>query len=330
MQNVVAAVSLKRILHNARALAQAAQGKKLYAVVKDDAYGHGAAQVAHALSGIAKAFAVATVDEGAALRLAGTVEDILVLTPPLCEEEVLRISSYGLIASITSAFVLKTALQAVKKFKVDLRVHLAVNTGMNRYGFSLNRLSGACVRAGAFKVEGLYSHLYLPASEAESKAQEALFLQAERIFKQYYPDGVCHLSATGGALKRIKTDMVRAGLALYGYLPEGFEGRLSVKPAMKIYATVANSCKTVGEGLGYRKQQYPVQYAHTLRLGYGDGFFRAGGKLCMDACVLEGKRRTGTRERVLLSVEEYAAQNGTTAYEALVNIARRAERRYDF
>ncbi len=327
MQNTLAVISLKRIKENALTIKRAAE-KPLIAVVKDDAYGHGAGEVASALHGIAEMFAVSTVDEGAELRLSGVTEDILVLTPPLSVEETLRIASYQLIASITSFFVLNTALRAVKEYGLSLRVHLAVNTGMNRYGFRLERLAAACRRAKELHVEGLYSHLYLPASEQDRRAQQALFSEAKRIFKCFYPDGICHLAATGGMLAGVETDMVRAGLALYGYLPEEFEGRLALKPAMKIYATVSHSGKTVGRGLGYRKQKKPVSHTYTLRLGYGDGFFREGGKLCMDACVAEGKRRTGKRKRVISDVREYAKRNGTTPYEVIVKIALRAEKRY--
>ena len=326
MQNTLAVISLKRIRENAR-LVKGAAGAPLIAVVKDDGYGHGAERVAHALHGVADMFAVATIDEGAALRCAGVSEDILVLTPPLCLEEVLRISSYDMTASLTSFFVLKTALSAIGQYRIPLRVHIAVNTGMNRYGFLPNKLGEALKRCAPFSVEGVYSHLYMPASSGEIAPQVQLFEEAVSTVKATYPDAKSHLAATGGIVAGVRADMARAGIALYGYFPDGFEIE-GVKPAMKLYATVAHNGVTVGGGFGYGLKEEGVNKAHTLRLGYGDGFFRAG-KLCMDAAVLKGSGRTGRRKLVLGDVSTYAHLNNTIAYEALVNVTKRAERRYE-
>lgn len=300
----------------------------LIAVVKDDAYGHGGERVALSLHGIADAFAVSTADEGAALRCAGVTEDILVLTPPLDREEVLRISSYDLIASLTSFFVLKTASSVVEEEGIPLRVHIAVNTGMNRYGFLPKRLREALKKTGNFSVEGVYSHLYAPSSEFDLNAQATLFEEAVSVVKEFYPNAKSHLSATGGIFAGVKADMARAGIALYGYSPDGFY-EPSVRPAMKIYASVAHNGRTIGRGFGYNVVNETPKRAHTLRLGYGDGFFRNGGKLCMDAAVKSGCAKTGRRKLVMKSVTEYAKQNGTTEYEALVNVSRKAEKRYD-
>ncbi len=324
MQNTLAVISLKRIRENARIIKQAA-GVPLIAVVKDDAYGHGAERVALALHGIADMFAVSTVDEGAALRCAGIGEDILVLTPPLCREEVLRISSYRMIASLTSFYVLKEASRAVRE--EPLRVHIAVNTGMNRYGFQVKRLQEVLKRTDGFSVDGVYSHLYAPASERDLNAQTSLFCEAAECVKSVFPNAKSHISATGGILAGAKADMARAGIALYGYLPDGFAFP-EIKPAMKIYATVAHNGVTVGRGFGYRIAEDVPPTAHTLRYGYGDGFFR-GGKLCMDAAVESGHAKTGRRKLLLKNATEYALKNGTTEYEVLVNVSKRADKRYD-
>lgn len=71
---------------------------------------------------------------------------------------------------------------------------------------------------------------------------------------------------------------------------------------------------------------------HTLRVGYGDGFFRVGGlgigNLCMDACIMEGEAKVGTKKLILSDAEKYASEHGTTAYEVLVNVGKKAERKY--
>lgn len=325
MQNPLAIISLKRIRENAELVRRAA-GTPLIAVVKDDGYGHGAERVSHALQGVAYSFAVSTADEGAALRCAGIDEDILVLTPPLCAEEALRIAEYNLTASITSFFVLKTAQAVVEKFGVPLRVHLAVNTGMNRYGFLPKKMGEVLKRTQNFNVEGIYSHLYMPSSQEDLRAQAALFEEAGERVKALYPNAVAHLGATGGLLAGVKTDAVRAGISLYGYMPKGFENTLGVKPAMKLYATVSHNGRTVGRGFGYGVMKEPVHKAHTLRIGYGDGL---KGELCMDAWVRAGSGRTGRRKLLFKEVSEYARQGGISEYQALVSVMRRAEKRYE-
>ena len=331
MQNTVAVISLKKIRSNARKIKRQA-GVSLIAVVKDNGYGHGAVEVAHALDNIADMFAVSTVDEGAALRVGGITKDVLVLSPPLCEEEVVRACAYRLTLSLTSLAVLRLCARAKTG---ELLAHISVNTGMNRYGFRPDAVSRCCreaLRAGIL-VTGIYSHLYLAEDERICAEQARLFLSACDCARAYFPHCMRHLSSTGGALRGIAFDGVRAGIALYGYLPQGFEGALPVQPAAKLYATVSHACVPFGGGAGYAKYEGNAKELHTLRLGYGDGFFRAGGveaqgKLCMDACVREGKARIGARRLVLKSVTEYARAHGTTEYEVLVNILNKAVKIY--
>lgn len=334
MQSVIAVVSLKTIAANAEKIARAA-GLPLIAVVKDDGYGHGAAAVAGTLERRASAFAVATADEGAALRTAGIQKDILVLTPPLSEEDAVRIAGYGLTATVSSTGALRLVLRTAERYALRVRAHIAVNTGMNRYGFSPKRLAAACrsAQAGGVAVDGVFSHFYAAGSAEARKEQTALFSEACERVREYFPDCVRHISATGGALSGAGFDAFRAGIALYGYLPEGFEGKLDVRPAMKICAYVSQNGTAFGGGIGYATAEKRYSRLHTLRLGYGDGFFResgprAEGKLCMDACVREGREKFGARRVVLKDLSAYAAEHGTTAYEALVHIGMRAEKIY--
>lgn len=334
MQNILAVISLDRIRKNASKI-KAAAGAPLIAVVKDDAYGHGAERVAHALAGIASAFAVSTVDEGAALRVGGISDDILTLTPPLCEEEVVRAAGYSLDVSITSLAVLHIVERAVQRHGFRISAHLAVNTGMNRYGFRPERVREACARAKAagIGIKGIYSHFYLPQDARARQEQIALFEGACTAAREYFPACVRHISATGGLLAGERFDAVRAGISLYGYLPGGFENTLKLQPAMKLYAAAAQSGTALGGGIGYQKAERTYRKIHTLRLGYGDGFSRTGGgicvgNLCMDACVCEGGARVGKRKLIVKNVSDYAERIGTTEYEVLVNIARKAVKTY--
>ena len=325
MQHVLARISLSRIRENARLLKKRAN-TALFAVVKDEAYGHGGAEAAHALNGIAEAFCVATVKEGAALRIAGIREPVLVFCPPLESEDAFRMRAYALTATLSSPRSLELIAEA------GLNAHLAVNTGMNRCGVPPSRAEYAARRAKmrGIKLTGVYSHLWAAQIKTVREEQLALFLHAAEGVKKYFPEAKRHLAATGGILagSAFCLDAVRPGIGLYGYLPQGFEGALAVKPAVKLYAPVSHTCRRVGGGAGYRAAGEGERF-YTLRMGYGDGFFRANGALCMDACVKEGSARIGTYRRILQDIPAYARENNTTEYEVLLRVLQGAEKHYD-
>ena len=121
---------------------------------------------------------------------------------------------------------------------------------------------------------------------------------------------------------------MRPGIGLYGYLPQGFEGQLPVRPAVRLYASVSHTAARVGNGAGYRAAGEGSTF-YTLRMGYGDGLFRQNGLLCMDACVREGRARLGAKKRVLCDLTAYARENHTTEYEVLLRALQGAEKHYD-
>ena len=325
MQQVVAKIDLHCIRENARLL-QARAGGELLAVVKDGAYGHGAAHVAHALNGIAAGYCVATVKEGAELRIAGIRAPVLVFTPPLDKEDALRLRAYGLTATLSSPRSLLLAAEA------GVEAHLAVNTGMNRYGVPPSHAEGLARRAKELgvAVTGVFSHLRAAHERTVREEQLALFERAAAGVRRVFPAALRHLAATGGILagRKFCFDAVRPGIGLYGYLPAGFEGALPVSPAARIYAPVSHNCARVGGGKGYLPAGQEKTF-HTLRLGYGDGFFRAGGALCMDACVCGGRAKTGAKKLVLADVTAYAQAHATNEYEALLRVLQGAEKVYE-
>ncbi len=332
MQSLLAEIDLPAIQFNANHFKKLSS-RPLIAVVKDDAYGHGAEEVALSLHGVAASFAVATVEEGASLRLAGVTEDILVFTPPMTEEECVRLLLYRLTASVTSLSALHLLLRAAERTGTAPRVHLAVNTGMNRYGVE----SGAAARTARLlkkrgcDVVGVYSHYFAAEKDGEREAQNVLFKSAVSAVKEIFPHCISHIAATGGALKGEKGDAVRVGLGLYGYLP--FGGSEPLVRAMKLYAFVSNRCRQTGRGLGYALAERDFQTVHTLRLGYGDGFFREGlspavGKLCMDAAIVGGDVPFGKKILVVSDFEAYARAHGTSVYEALVRLSGKAVKTY--
>ncbi len=336
MQQNEAIVYLGRIRRNAAKLAARAGGAKFCAVVKADAYGHGAAEVARALAGRADMFAVALADEGMRLRLSCGA-DILVLVPPLSFEEAARGIFAGLIFSVGDGEDAALLARAAKRLGRRARCHLQVNTGMNRFGFDRKGLLAFCgAEEASLSVEGIYSHFYRPQDAAVTAEQFSKFQEACALAEGAFGPLVKHIAATGGLLAdgRYALDMVRPGIGLYGYLPEGFAGGPTLEKGMRIYACAAACRAYRGGGAGYggytAEEGSPLS---VVRCGYADGFFRSGGignvnDLCMDACLYPQKLKKYGRVCVLSDAEEYARAHGTIAYEVLVHAGRRAVKIY--
>ena len=341
MQNIIAKIHLQNIQHNARVFRDRT-GKPVCAVVKADAYGHGAIEVVNALESVVDLFAVALLSEAQAIQTAACEKSVLVFTPPMTEEEVLFGAERGLIFSVTDYGVALLLSRTAQKHRLLVRVHLKVNTGMNRYGRSLQTLGKACkvLQENPFvQVEGLYSHLY-GNTLAIAEEQRALFVRAICVCRRYFPNVCCHLSATFGALlgEEFTFDMTRIGLGLYGYLPvaNGLPA-LPLKKGMTVYAPVTATRKYVfgGAGYGERLQTLPKDgRLYTLRVGYADGILRKQDKdvcggVCMDAWIREGKERKAKLLPVMTDAEEMAKVCDTIAYEVLCAITRRAMRVYE-
>lgn len=340
MQKIRAEIRLKTIRDNAE-LFKRKTGVKLCAVVKANAYGHGAEEVAYALCGVADCFAVSLAEEGLAIRAAACGKDVLVLTPPVNGEQAFAIASGGLVGSVSDLQTAELFVRTCRKYRLRASVHLKVNTGMNRYGMSVSALCDVCryLRGEpSVRVTGIYSHLYSPES---AKAQREEFLKAEGLCRRYFPDVCAHLSATYGSMqgKSYAFDMVRVGIGLYGYLPDGaeeFAGAFPVKKAMTIYAQAMGNRVYHGGGAGYGKRSGLTEGEEfsLLRVGYADGFLRRRengmtgenvNALCMDACLQKGAKKRGEWICVLSDADEVAKKTGTIPYEVLCAATRRAE-----
>ena len=134
---------MKAIEDNARTLKRIS-GTKLCAVVKADAYGHGAEAVTNVLSGVADMFAVALTDEGISIRTAACGKEILVLTPPTDKETARCIADNGFIASVPDFFTARLLSETAEECGRPIKAHLQTNTGMNRYGMNLSMLGRVC------------------------------------------------------------------------------------------------------------------------------------------------------------------------------------------
>lgn len=351
MQKVKAVIRLNAIKSNAERFS-ALTKTRLCAVVKANAYGHGAEEVVNALEGVADFFAVALIEEGIAIRAATCGKEILVFTPPTDEEEGYALASNGFVASVADLATAKLLSNLCRRFRLPLKVHLKVNTGMNRYGMDGKEMERVCrfLQFDPFvKVTGIYSHL-CECAYARAREQRALFEAMQRKCKRYYPEAIAHLSATYGALlgQEFAYDAVRVGIGLYGYLPceaskksgvaaETVE-RLSLQKAMTVWAKTTASRPFVYGGAGYGEvlEERKPEALSVLRFGYADGFLRKkengvegcernANALCMDVCIRENAGNVGEWTPILTDAEKTAALTGTISYEVLCAATRRAE-----
>lgn len=324
MQNTIARVNLAAIKSNAAHLKSLAHGSKLFAVVKADAYGHGAIAVARALSGIADAFCVAIVDEGAYLRAAGISSPVLVFTPPMDRDDAARIAAYDLTATVAD-------VRSARLCR-GLNVNIKINTGMNRYGCTPDGLPQLLCELRDCIVTGVYSHMYAPLSHQCTSEQLSAFGKCVGQVKRIYPRACAHLSATAGIYlgKRYLFDAVRPGIGLYGYCPQGFyDGELI--PALRVCARrVQTFSPPFGGGCGYMQTQMPYNSLSSYRAGYADGFARTSplgeGNLCMDAFISRGEE---DELCIFSDADSYAKKLNTISYEVLCAVTKRSVRVYE-
>ena len=355
MQRVRAEISLENIRHNAEAFL-ALTKTKLCAVVKANAYGHGAEAVTAALCGLAHSFAVALLEEGLAIRVAACGKDIWVLTPPTDEEEAYTLAVNGFTATVDSLKTAKLLVKVCTEYKLTLNVRLKVNTGMNRYGMNVQMLGKTCkfLQGSPFIfVRGVDSHL-CECSLARAEKQRVRFEGMLAVCKRYFPTVNAYLGATYGALlgEKYRFDGVRIGLGLYGYLPckasettglsEEVAKRLDLRKSMAVYTkAVGNRIYQYG-GVGYGEERAvaPPRQLTVCRVGYADGFLRQrkngtdgwetnANALCMDACIREADVRRGGYLPIMTDAEAVADATGTIVYEVLCAATRRAEFIYD-
>ena len=346
MRKVVAKIDLENIKENAKAFL-ALTGKPICAVVKANAYGHGAEETVNALSALASVFAVSLLCEAIAIRVVACGKDVLILTPPCCDEDIITAAKNGFILTAGDIDCVDSCIRLSNVLDVPIRLHLKVNTGMNRYGMDEADLLKACQKLCLHKkveVEGVYSHLY-DCTRQSAEAQRGKFAAMQSLVKRFFPAAVSHLSATYGALlgKDFHFDMTRIGIGLYGYLPSGVNGdcNLALKKAMSVWAQVSATRVYQGGGVGYGKGSAPLgANLSVLRCGYADGFLRKrqdgifgfeknANNLCMDACIQFDERKKGDFVPVMIDAEKTASITDTISYEVLCAATRRAEMVYD-
>jgi alanine racemase len=302
-----AEISASAIAHNVRALKEVMGGALLCAVVKANAYGHGAQLAAKAaLDGGADALAVAIVDEGIELRGSGISAPILLLAeiPP---ETIPDALSHSLTLTVGSLEGAKAAVASAERLGGLHRVHVKVDTGMHRMGvdpLALDEVVDVLTASPVIDLEGIYTHFSVADG---SSADDRSFTRAQidrfdevvvALAARGVTPRIVHTANSAGALgyPESRRSMVRIGLALYGYLPEAWlcsalEAKgLKLETALTLRAQVVAVRRVeAGERPSYgrrRALERPAPLA-TVPFGYADGYprrlFDAGAEVLINA-----------------------------------------------
>jgi alanine racemase len=262
----------------------AGAGKQVIAVVKANAYGHGAVEVSRTLlAANVERLAVATLDEGLALRAAGITAPLLILWA-LGEPEAGQAVAADLEAMIQDARGVDLLEQAAAEAGRRASVHLKVDTGLGRQGAAPSEtlaLAGRIARSRHLALAGTFSHLAVPGEDdAYTDVQLLRLAQTLDAMRSAGIDpGLVHVSATASILAGAATfaDAVRPGLGLYGLQPAWVIDRAPLQPALSLRARAVRIFDlAAGEGIGYglRFRAQRATRIATLGIGYGDGWPR--------------------------------------------------------
>lgn len=348
--NSRAEISKSRLLNNLKVLqSQTQTNTKSMAVVKANAYGHGAVEVCNQLIKEVDWFAVANVDEGIELRQAGITHPILIFgVPDIKNAGVFK--KFNLVATV-SAFEHFELLPAGSAY------HLNFDSGMGRYGFlpdEVEEVQHAVKMHDELKCTGIYSHFATADEPNSTKAREQLAIFDE-IRSRFNSSLLTHMANSGGAAfyQNSHFDMVRYGIGLYGY-PPGNVPIKGLEPVLEWKSHLAQ-VKRIKKGntVSYLATWEAPEdgYIGVIPVGYADGLPRnlshqleveikgklypVVGIITMDnIMVYLGNDNLPVDSEVTLlgrnrnTAGDWADKLGTISYEILCRFTRRVERVY--
>ena len=339
---------------------------QVVAVVKANAYGHGAAEVALALEQAGAALlACADIEEGIVLREAGVRAPVLVFGA-LSVSDLEGVFSHALTPTISTPSAARALQEAAARHGTTLRCHLKIDTGMNRLGFRHDNLERTLPEVAAspnLAIDAVYTHF----ATADDPDQTAFAEQRERF------DAACarlpglgiavrarHAANSAALLRdeRVWYDYVRPGLLLYGIVPPPLAATLALRPALSLHSRiVAVKGLRPGEGVGYglRGAEDRVRTVAVVPAGYADGLdLRLAGRgfmlvrgrrapvvgsVCMDMSMIDVTSMdvspgdevviVGEQAPESVGVREIAASIGTIPYELLCRVGARIQRMYN-
>lgn len=365
-----AIIHLPNIAHNLALLkAQLSESTHLMAVVKAEAYGHGMVPIArYALNHGAAALGVAQPEEGALLRASGIDAPILVLGV-IDPNQAELVAAYGLAQTVSSTDILPILQQQATAADIRIPLHLKLDTGMGRIGLrepeEVGRFMEALDAYPRLFLEGVFTHFASADGEdpAYTHRQIDRFQGLLSAVKQHRPRPFqVHASNSAGLLRfpQAHYDMVRAGIALYGYDPSGTPRGITqgLLPVLRwvtriVHLKTLEAGESVSYGCTYTASK-PVRVA-TLPVGYADGYRRALsnrghvlvggrkapilGRVCMDQTMVDvtgileadlGSEAVliGAQGSERVNADELADLCDTISYEILTGISERVPRVY--
>ena len=293
-----ARLDLDRLAANYLAVAAAA-GRPVMPVVKADAYGHGAARISRHLVALgAPMLAVAYAEEGVVLRAAGVRAPIVVLAG-FAPGQVRTLVQHDLTPAVSTPTTLEGALRAGEQAGRPLPVHLKVDTGMTRLGFTPSAAGEAAARlaeSGRVVIEGLMTHLASADEDAEgTRRQLDRFDEAaaELDRRGIRPRWIHAANSAGLAYLRPTHTLVRPGLILYGVRPRPLAPAIEVKPVMSVSADVEFVKEVaVGTPVSYGGRWVAPRRSRiaTIPIGYADGVPRTDGMRDRGELLVKGRR----------------------------------------
>lgn len=290
MRNSFALINLKNLKFNYLNLRKKVSPSKFLAVVKADAYGHGAIEVAKYLSSLTpkpEYFGIALIEEGVELRKSGLKEPILVFDV-ISNSSLKLASKFDLTITISRKSDFSLLTNYFKKYKSSkkIKAHIKINTGMNRLGIRWDENLSELLKFYSFgkvDIEGIYTHFATSDIPNDSFAKVQLKRFNELILKilnNNIKPGIVH-AANSGAILNIPDsyfDMVRAGISLYGYKPDlSSLETVELKPVMSLHSKVASvNYINRGESVSYGQKFFAKNKTKiaSVSFGYADGYSR--------------------------------------------------------
>jgi alanine racemase len=361
----VARISLNALTHNFKEVMRRTGGRKVLAVVKAHAYGHGAVPVSrHLLECGAHMLGVALVEEGRELREAGIDAPILVMGP-VFPEQADAVVAWCLTPALSNSKVARALADSARKRSLPIAVHVKIDTGMSRTGVSPEAAPDLIQELMALEgivVEGLMTHFADAdlrdkafAAQQMGRFETLLGVLADRDIT--IPLRHAANSAAILDYQRALFTMVRPGLMLYGYDPvEGTASGVDLQPVLSLVTKIfllkrlpAGTPVSYGRTFVTRRESLIA----TIPIGYADGYSRSlsnnsealirggrvpvAGRVCMDMTMLDVTDVPGVREgdEVVLigpsggeriTAADLAAKSGTIPYEVLCGISSRVPR----
>lgn len=261
---------------------------RLMVIVKADAYGHGAVAIAKALeNGIVDAYGVAIIEEAVELRKAGIKKPILILgyTP---KEQFDMVVSYDVMQTVYQYEMAKDLADEAKRQGKIAKIHIKIDTGMSRLGFSDSLESVQTIKKISslenIYIDGLFSH-FAKADEADKDSGKKQIKRFDEFYKLLIQEDIHiptrHFSNSAGMIEFPEADynMVRCGIITYGIYPSDYvnKSRISLTPAMELKSHVVYIKEVeAGTGISYGSTFVTNRKTKvaTIPVGYADGYSR--------------------------------------------------------